>query len=308
MIRRRGRRSGRSPPGLSWLRGADRLLLWTKRDPSPLRRAGARRLRRVPAGNAAVAADVRGDADPGDRRPDAWDERPNYLGHPSPFYWYETLFSTARCRWSGLMRLRLGSAALAAGGIGLALWAGWRHVRGVAGGAAVFCVAGGAVPEAAGDDGAGDQRRAGDPVPAGWPIGAPAPRPGGGAGIAACGLGLMLAMWAKPNAALAIGVALGVLSLLRRGRGRALILAMAAGWAGSVRTGHPGQVRCAGADHGRAVRPRTSVPGPPMFRRSCSRSHIRSAWTRPGPGRSGMGAGVAAAVVGRCSRRRSLED
>ncbi len=165
-----------------------------------------------------------------------WDQRPNYLGHPSPFYWFETLFlDRALPLHEAVTRVRLGSAALAVGGIGLALWAGWRHFRQSPLALLVFCALVALCPKLLATTGqvTNDALAIGAGGLAYWGASIEARRRG--IGVAACALGLMLAMWAKPNAALAIGAALGVYAVLRLRARPWLIPTMAAGSAaGSV--------------------------------------------------------------------------
>jgi hypothetical protein len=165
-----------------------------------------------------------------------WDQRPNYLGHPSPFYWFETLFLDRTLPLhEAVVRLRLGSAALAAGGIGLALWAGWRHFQREPLALLVFCGLVALCPKLLATTGqvTNDALAIGAGGLAYWGAGFEARRRT--PGIAACAVGLMLAMWAKPNAALAIGAALGAYAVLRLRARPWLIPAMAAGSAaGSV--------------------------------------------------------------------------
>lgn len=159
-----------------------------------------------------------------------WDGRANYLGHPAPFYWFETLFLDRSLPiGDAVVRVRLGSAALVAGGIGLALLGGWRSFGRDRLALAVFCalvalnpkllaVAGQVTNDAlallAGGlaywgASAAPRRR--------WP------------GLLACGLGIVLAFWAKPNAGLAVGAALGCTALLQLRSRPALMAVLAAG-------------------------------------------------------------------------------
>lgn len=157
-----------------------------------------------------------------------WDTRPNYLGHPGPFYWYETLFLDRTLPLGvAILRLRLASAALAAGGIWLALWAGWRVFGRDGLALLVFAALVALSPKLLATT--GQVTNDALAILAGglayWGVCTEARHRT--AGLLACGLGLMLAFWAKPNAALAVGAVLGFYALLRLRERRSLILVLA---------------------------------------------------------------------------------
>ena len=157
-----------------------------------------------------------------------WTARPNYLGHPSPFYVVIGLFlDRTLAPAQAVLAPRLVSAGLLLLGVALALWAGWRHFGQDRAALLTFCVLlalcpkllevasqvtndslaflGGAL--AYWGTSTGERRR--------W------------AGAVGVALGLTLALWAKPNAGLAVGAWLGVFALLRAAGRRALLLALA---------------------------------------------------------------------------------
>ncbi len=157
-----------------------------------------------------------------------WDTRPNYLGHPSPFYWYETLFLDRSLPLNqAITLLRMGSASLVTIGVGLSLRAGARAfasdrlalivfcglvalcpkllaITGQVTNDALACLAGGVAYWAALSQG----RRG---------------------SLFAAALAMTLALWAKPNAGLAVGAVLGCYAILRCGTRPALIPALALG-------------------------------------------------------------------------------
>ena len=157
-----------------------------------------------------------------------WDDRANYLGHPSPFYVFAGWFLDRRLPPEKAILLpRAASAGLVLAGVAAALWAGrrqfgrdrmafWTFCVGVALCPKLLAVAGqvtndslaflgGAVAYAAAS--VGRQRRFGPAIAA---------------------AGLMLALWSKPNAGLAVAAWLGPFALLRPGRA-ALLAALLAG-------------------------------------------------------------------------------
>ena len=148
-----------------------------------------------------------------------WDDhRPNYLGHPSPFYVFVSLFLNRTLPPDQAILLpRLASAGLLLVGVALALWAGQRHFAQDWVALLTFCSAvalcpkllavagqvtndslaflGGAVAYWGASHGERRQR---------WPVPA-----------AAVAMGLVFTLWAKPNAGLAVGVWLGLFVVLR---------------------------------------------------------------------------------------------
>ena len=165
-----------------------------------------------------------------------WDTRPNYLGHPGPFYWYETLFLDRTLPLgAAILRVRLASAALAATGVAFALWAGWRVFGRDRVALLVFSALVALSPKLLATT--GQVTNDALAILAGglgyWGANTEARRRG--PGLLACGLGLLLALWAKPNAALAVGAVLGFYALLRLRQRPALVAVLAvAGVVGSV--------------------------------------------------------------------------
>ncbi len=160
-----------------------------------------------------------------------WQDRVNYLGHPSPYYLYVGLFlDRTQAVGRAIIAPRLASAALVLGGVVLVLLTGARAFAGDRLALAVFCLLIAACPKLhamagqvtndalawlAGGLAYWGASRLG---PAASP-----PRRRAGA-LAAIGLALLLALWAKPNAGLAVGVFLGAIALLQ-GRGLPLVAA-----------------------------------------------------------------------------------
>lgn len=162
-----------------------------------------------------------------------WDQRPNYLGHPSPYYWYESLFlDRALPLHAAVTRVRLGSAALEALGVGLALWAGRRAFRQDWAAMLVFCGLVALCPKllAVGGQVTNDVLAILAGGLAYWGLCI-----GGRRGWVAAGAGIMLACWAKPNAALAVGAVLGIYARFHVRERPAFAMALAMGAAlGSV--------------------------------------------------------------------------
>jgi hypothetical protein len=152
-----------------------------------------------------------------------WDDRPNYLGHPSPFYLYISLFlDRALPVARAILMPRLASGAQVLGGVILSILAARRLFRADALALPVFCltlalcpkllaVTGQVTNDALGFLGGAlaywgastlDRRR--------WQ------------GLGGIALGVVFALWAKPNAGLLVCGWLGVFALLRRPRGLAL--------------------------------------------------------------------------------------
>lgn len=167
-----------------------------------------------------------------------WSNRANYLGHPSPYYWFETLIlDRSLPLHAAITRVRLASAALAAGGVALGLAAGWRAFGRDRVALGVFCALVALNPKLLAV--AGQMTNDNLALLAGglayWGVNAEPRRRA--AGLVASAAGLMLACWAKPNAGLAVGAALGLYALLRLRARPGLMLALAAGGAlGSVPT------------------------------------------------------------------------
>lgn len=151
-----------------------------------------------------------------------WDDRPNYLGHPSPFYLFVGLFlDRAQAPGRAVLAPRLASAGLVLLGVALALRSGWRHFGRDRAALAVFCLLlalcpkllavagqvtndslaflggalaywGASAADASGRGRAGGRRRV---------------------GLAGVAIGVVFALWAKPNAGLAVGAWLGAFCL-----------------------------------------------------------------------------------------------
>ena len=165
----------------------------------------------------------------------SWDSRTNYLGHPAPFYWLEALFLDRTLPLGdAVVRLRLVSAGLVAGGVGLTLLAGLGHFRRDRLALGLFCTLVALNPKMLAV--AGQVTNDALALLAGglayWGASAGVRRR---AGLLACGLALVLALWAKPNAGFAVGAVLGLHALLRWREGVALVGALgAAALVGSV--------------------------------------------------------------------------
>jgi len=161
-----------------------------------------------------------------------WNDRPNYLGHPSPFYLFESLFLDRTLAPDRAIRLpRLTSAGLLFVGVAVSLWAGWRHFGRNRVALSVFCLALALCPKLLAVSGQvtndslaflggalaycgasmNERRR--------WP------------GLATVALGLTFALWSKPNAGLAVGAWLGVFAMRGALHRSGLLLALAAGLA-----------------------------------------------------------------------------
>ena len=159
-----------------------------------------------------------------------WSDRANYLGHPSPYYWFETLaLDRSLPLHAAITRLRLESAALAMAGVALGLMAGWRTFGRDLTALAIFCALVALNPKLLAVSGqvTNDSLALLAGGLAYW--GASTEPRRRAAGLAACAAGLMLACWAKPNAGLAVGAALGFYALLRLRARPSLLPALAVG-------------------------------------------------------------------------------
>jgi hypothetical protein len=157
-------------------------------------------------------------------------DQPNYLGHPSPYYLFISLFLDRTLPPDRAILLpRLASTALVLAGVVLALLAGRRHFRRDLPAAPVFylllalcpkllAVSGQVTNDSLAFLGGGlaywgvtilDRRR--------W------------SGMAGVALGLTFALWSKPNGGLLVGGFLGFFFLLRMPRRTGLLLAIAGG-------------------------------------------------------------------------------
>jgi hypothetical protein len=161
-----------------------------------------------------------------------WDDRPNYLGHPSPFYLFESLFlDRTLAPDRAILAPRLASAGLVFAGVALALWAGWRHFGRNGLGLVVFCSLLALCPKLLAVSGqvTNDSLAILGGALAYW--GASADERRRLSGLVAVAVGLVLALWSKPNAGLAVGAWLGLFAALRAPPRAGLQLAVAAGFA-----------------------------------------------------------------------------
>ena len=158
-----------------------------------------------------------------------WTDRPNYLGHPSPFYVFVGLFlNRTLAPPQAILPPRLASAGVLLLGAALALWAGWRHFGQDRAALLIFCLLLALCPKLleVASQVTNDSLAFLGGALAYW--GASAEERRHRTGLVGIALGLTLALWAKPNAGLAVGAWLGVFALLRPTRGSALLLALAA--------------------------------------------------------------------------------
>jgi hypothetical protein len=161
-----------------------------------------------------------------------WSDRPNYLGHPSPFYVFESFFLDRTLAPDRAILLpRLTSAGLLFAGVALALGAGWRHFRQNRVALAVFCLVLALCPKLLAVSG---QVTNDSLAFLGGALGYWGPTMGERrrwSGLAGAALGLAFALWAKPTAGLAVGAFLGAFALLRASGRSGLLLALAGGLA-----------------------------------------------------------------------------
>ena len=156
-----------------------------------------------------------------------WDDRANYLGHPSPFYVFVGLFlDRTQAPGRAVLAPRLASAGLVLLGVALALRAGRRHFGRDRVALAVFCLPLALCPKllAVAGQVTNDSLAFLGGALAYWGASlwgaslADAPgrgRAGGRrrAGLAGVALGSVFALWAKPNAGLAVGAWVGAFCL-----------------------------------------------------------------------------------------------
>jgi hypothetical protein len=164
-----------------------------------------------------------------------WDDRPNYIGHPSPFYVFIGLFlDRALPAEQAILAPRLASTGLLLVGVAAALCAGRRHFGQDPWALLVFCLLLALCPklltvssQVSNDSlaflggalaywGASDEGRRR------W------------FGSAAVALGLIFALWAKPSAGLAVGAWLGTFFLLAPPHRPRLLLPLGCGLAVGV--------------------------------------------------------------------------
>ncbi len=163
-----------------------------------------------------------------------WDPRPNYLGHPSPFYLFESLFlNRSLPPAQAVIPLRLASLALLGLGVAVALIAGFRCFEDDAPALLVFCTALALGPEilSVSKQVTNDSLALLGGALAYWGASAPARR---GAALA-IGVGLLLALWAKASAGLGVGLFVAlVIGFTRLPRAKLLLGAAVGGLIGFV--------------------------------------------------------------------------
>jgi hypothetical protein len=161
-----------------------------------------------------------------------WDDRPNYLGHPSPFYLLMAVIldRTLPPRQAILMP-RLASAGLLLVGVALALGAASRQFERDRMALLLFCLAVALCPKLLAVCGqvSNDSLAFLGGALAYW--GASEEERCSWRGPAAIGLGLVLALWAKPNAGLLVGAWIGIFILLRAPPRPSLLLGLGLGLA-----------------------------------------------------------------------------
>jgi hypothetical protein len=144
-----------------------------------------------------------------------WDTRPNYIGHPSPFYLFAAAFLDRSLPPSlAVLPLRVASLALIALGLALALLAGFRCFADDVPALLAFCAALVFCPQllAASGQVTNDSLALLGGALAYWG----AAEPGRRSAAFATGAGLLLALWAKPNAGLAVGCFVGIACCIAR--------------------------------------------------------------------------------------------
>lgn len=158
-----------------------------------------------------------------------WTARPNYLGHPSPFYVFIGLFlDRTLAPVQAILPPRLASAGLLLLGVALALWAGWRHFGQDRSALLTFCLLLALCPKllVVSSQVTNDSLAFLGGALAYW--GASVEEQRRRVGLVGIALGLTFALWAKPNAGLAVSAWLGAFVLLRAVGRPALLLALAA--------------------------------------------------------------------------------
>jgi hypothetical protein len=161
-----------------------------------------------------------------------WDDRPNYLGHPSPFYALIALvLDRTLPPTQAILMPRLASAGLLLVGVALALGAGRHHFERDRVALILFCLAVALCPKLLAVSGqvSNDSLAFLGGALVYWGVSQEERRCWHGP--AAIGLGLALVFWSKPNAGLAVGVWLGIFLLLRKPLRPGLMLAAGLGLA-----------------------------------------------------------------------------
>ena len=157
-----------------------------------------------------------------------WDDRPNYLGHPAPFYWVISLVLDRTLPLpAAILHVRLASAAFILAGLALTLAAGWRsfarHPAALATFSALTALCPKLIPVT--DQVTNDALALAAGGLAYWSATRRPTTPT----LAAAAVALTLACWSKPNAGLAIGAVLLLTALLDPRRRPARLTALAAG-------------------------------------------------------------------------------
>ncbi len=161
-----------------------------------------------------------------------WDDRPNYLGHPSPFYVLIALVLDRQLPpRQAILMPRLASAGLLLVGVASTLSAARRPFGRDRVAFLLFCLAVALCPKLLAVSGqvSNDSLAFLGGALAYW--GASEEEQCCWRGPAAIGLGLALALWAKPNAGLAVGAWIGIFLLLRIPLRPGLLLGVALGLA-----------------------------------------------------------------------------
>jgi hypothetical protein len=161
-----------------------------------------------------------------------WDDRLNYLGHPSPFYALIALvLDRTLPPTQAILMPRLASAGLLLVGVALALGAGRHHFERDRVALILFCLAVALCPKLLAVSGqvSNDSLAFLGGALVYWGVSQEERRCWHGP--AAIGLGLALVFWSKPNAGLAVGVWLGIFLLLRKPLRPGLMLAAGLGLA-----------------------------------------------------------------------------
>lgn len=153
-----------------------------------------------------------------------WEARPNYIGHPSPYYVFISWFLTrSPSPQHAVLVPRLASLGLLLVGLTVALWAGMRVFKQDKLALAVFCIGLTFCPEllSISRQVTNDSLAFLGGALAYWGAYTPGRRRwSSDAGVA---LGLMLALWAKPNAGLEVGLFLAVVIALQQPRSSRLV-------------------------------------------------------------------------------------
>jgi hypothetical protein len=161
-----------------------------------------------------------------------WDDRPNYLAHPSPFYLLMAMVLDRTLQpGQAILMPRLASAGLLLVGVALALGAASRQFGQDRMAFLLFCLAVALCPKLLAVSGqvSNDSLAFLGGALAYW--GASEEERCSWRGPAAIGLGLVLTLWAKPNAGLAVGAWIGIFLLLRTPPRPSLLLGVGLGLA-----------------------------------------------------------------------------